>query len=244
MRKTLIIIVMALMAMPMFAQTIETVDVSKAPNGKYKTQGGDCIIEGFVQDGQKVGTWIEYFTSPNYLPRKIVSYENGKKNGAYVELDKTGSITQKAEYKNDMLDGQLSEWFRGGRLSKMNTYKEGKLDGEQVLCYEQGGNLEVSNYKDGQRHGVTTWYTETGNKKMTIEYKNGIFDGKQETFNSDGSLKSEALYKDGKLQGKVKTYDQAQKDVKSVVNGDKEKKQGIESKAQKDAKKDPKASRK
>ena len=148
MRKTLIIIAMALMAMPMFAQTIETLDVTNDPNGKFNAPGADCIIEGYVQNGKKVGTWIEYFTSPNYLPKKIVSYENGKRNGVYVELDKTGSITKKAEYKDDVLNGQVSEWYRGGRLSKMNTFKNGKLDGEQVLCYEQGGNLEVSNYKN------------------------------------------------------------------------------------------------
>lgn len=214
MRKTLIIIVMALFAMPVFAQTIESVDVSKAPNGKFTTTTRDAIIEGHVQNGQKVGTWIEYFNSNTYLPKKIVSYENGKRNGVFVEIDKTGSITKKAEYKNDVLDGQVSEWFRGGRLSKLNTYKQGELDGEQILCYEKGGNLEVSSYKNGRRDGLTTWYDESGNKKMTIVYKDGQFDGKQETFYPDGSLKSESTYKNGQLQGKVKTY--AEKQTKSA----------------------------
>ena len=40
MRKTLIIIAMALFAMPMFAQTIESVDVSKAQNGMFTTNAG------------------------------------------------------------------------------------------------------------------------------------------------------------------------------------------------------------
>ena len=211
MRKTLIIIAMVLMAMPMFAQTIETVDVSKAPNGKFTTAAADYTIEGSVLNGQKIGTWIEYFTGNNsYLPKKIVSYVSGKRNGIYVEIDKTGSITKKAEYKNDLLDGQYSEWFRGGRLSKMNTYKNGKLDGTQILCYEKGGNLEVSEYKDDQRDGLTTWYYEDGQKKMTIEYTKGQFNGKQESFYPDGSMKSEATYKNGVLQGKKKTYAEKQ----------------------------------
>ena len=86
MRKTLIIIAMALFAMPMFAQTIETVDVKKAPDGKFTASGNDCTIEGQVQNGQKMGTWIEYY-SGTYLPKKIVNYENGKKNGIFVEID-------------------------------------------------------------------------------------------------------------------------------------------------------------
>jgi len=220
MRKNLIIIMLVLFAAPLFAQTIETVDVSKAPNGLFKTTAHDCTIEGTVLNGQKEGTWIEYYNSNTYLPKKIVNYQNGKRNGVFVEIDKTGSITKKAEYKNDKLDGQVSEWYRGGRLSKLNTYKEGVMEGQQILCYEKGGNLEVANYKNGQRDGLTTWYYENGSKKMTIEYKNGGFDGKQETFYNNGSIKSEATYKDGKLQGKKKTYEE-----KAKVANDTKKKQ-------------------
>ena len=240
MRKTLIIIAMALLSMPLFAQTIESVDVSKAPDGKFTTKSGDCTIEGMVQNGKKVGTWMEYFNSTPYLPKKIVSYENGKRNGVFVEIDKTGSITKKAEYKNDMLDGQMSEWFRGGRLSKLNTYKNGQLDGQQILCYEKGGNLEVSSYKEGQRDGETTWFDENGNKKMTIVYKDGQFDGKQTTYYPDGSLKSEATYKNGKLQGKKQTYAEKQKPQVDKKEIDSKKEKEIKEKVkgiQKDVKK-------
>ena len=211
MRKILIIIALVLLAMPMFAQTIESVDVKKAPNGLFKTKGGDCLIEGNVQNGLKEGSWMEYYTSPALLPKRIVTYEKGKKNGVSLEMDKTGTVTKKTEYKNDVLDGQVSEWYRGGRLSKSNTYKNGVMDGEQILCYEKGGELEVSHYKNGQRDGVSTWFYESGQKKMTIEYKNGQFDGKQESFYPDGSLKSETVYKAGKQQGKTKTYAEKKK---------------------------------
>ena len=60
MRKTLIVTIMALFAMPMFAQTVESVDVSKAPDGVFNTSTpNDCVIEGTVLKGQKVGTWME-----------------------------------------------------------------------------------------------------------------------------------------------------------------------------------------
>ena len=48
MRKNLIIIMLALFTMPVFAQTIESVDVSKSPNGVFKASAGDCSIEGTV----------------------------------------------------------------------------------------------------------------------------------------------------------------------------------------------------
>lgn len=210
MRKTLIIIAMALLSMPVFAQTIESVDVSKTPNGKFTTVTGDYTIEGTVLNGKKDGTWIEYLNS-SYLPKKIVNYQDGVKNGIFIEIDKTGSITKKAEYKNDKLEGQYSEWYRGGRLSSMHTYKNGVMDGKQIICYEKGGNLEVAEYKDGYRNGLTTWFYENGAKKMTIEYTDGQFNGLQQSFYEDGSLKKEATYKNGKLQGKEKTFAEKEK---------------------------------
>ena len=223
MRKNLIIIMLVMFATTMFAQTIETVDVSKAPSGAYRTNTSDGTMEGTVVNGHKDGTWIEYFASPAYLPKRIINYKNGKRDGVYLELDKTGSITKKAEYKNDKLNGQCSEWFRGGRLSKLNTYKDDVLEGQQILCYEKGGNLEVSNYKNGKRDGLTTWYYEKGTKKMTIEYKEGRFEGKQQTFYEDGSLKSEANFKNGKQVGKTITYNQKTPVVDKAKVAEKEK---------------------
>jgi len=225
MKKTLIVMMLALFAMPLFAQNIESVDAKKLPDGLYKGKGGDCSIEGMVKNGQKTGAWIEYYLSNEYLPKRIVNFENGKRNGVYVEIDKTGSLTKKAEYKNDQLEGQVSEWYRGGRLSKLNTYKDGQMDGRQILCYEKGGNLEVAEYKNGKRDGLTIWYYESGAKKMTIEYTQGQFNGKQESFYPDGSLKSEATYKNGKLQGKKKTYEEKAKvvdDNKKAANDTKD----------------------
>ena len=54
MRKSLIIFAMALFAMPLFAQTIETVDVKQAPNGPFTTTTNECTINGNVENGQKV----------------------------------------------------------------------------------------------------------------------------------------------------------------------------------------------
>ena len=218
MRRNLIIMALVLLSTALFAQNIETLDVTKAKNGKFTTKVNNCTIEGQVVNGLKEGTWIEYFPNNSYLPKTIVNFDKGKRNGIYLELDKTGSITKKAEYQDDMLEGQVSEWYRGGRLSKMNTYKHGVMDGPQILCYERGGNLEVAMYENGYRNGLTTWFSESGVKKMTIEYKDGQFDGLQQSFYDDGTLRKEATYKAGKLQGEVKTYAQPVKkaDVKMM----------------------------
>lgn len=230
MRKNVIIAAAALLfSLVASAQNLETLDVSHEPEGPAKIEKGDYIFTGTVKNGLKQGTWYEIYASKQLI-HKVVVFEQGYRNGLYMEIDETGTLVKKAEYADDLLDGVSYTWYRGGRLSGMNTYKRGILDGEQVKCYEQGGTQEIANYKDGIRDGATTWFDQSGNKKMTIEYKGGKFEGKQETFYSNGqvksakmfkdnvqdgesieyyesgAVKSEAKYKKGTLSGSVKTY--------------------------------------
>ena len=243
---SLTLFLVAGMAFPMFAQTIESVDVSKAPDGAFKAETREYSIEGNVVKGQKDGVWYELYQNKDrmFLPKKMVSYQNGKRNGLYIEIDNTGGITQRAEYLNDQLHGSVYTWYKGGHLSEMKSYKNGVLDGKQMLCYDRGGTQEEAEYKDGKRHGVTTWYNEAGNKRMSITYSNGAFEGVQQTFYpdgalksekeyhnnmlngtvkefyEDGSLKSEAIYKDGQMKGKEKKYPEPKKEDKAIDNGD------------------------
>lgn len=207
MRKNLMVLAAAmLLSAVTLAQNAETISVAGAPDGKFTAKGNDCKIEGQVVNGQKEGSWVEYFNGDKYLPKRVVTFVHGQKNGLYMEIDNVGSITKQAEYKDDQLNGQVCCWYRGGRLSKMNTYKMGVLDGHQILCYEKGGIQEESNYVNGKRDGISTWYDENGNKMMTIEYKGGQFEGKQETFYSSGKIKSSKMFKANKLNGEAREF--------------------------------------
>ena len=245
-RKSLILFAAALMiSWASMAQNVETLDVSMEKNGPFSTQVGEYLIEGKVLNGLKEGTWYEYHANKHLLHR-MIQFEKGKKNGAYLEVDETGALVKKAEYSDDEYDGVVYTWYRGGKLSNKSTYRKGVMDGEQIQCYDQGGNKEIANYKNGLRDGMTTWFDQGGNKVMTIEYKEGRFEGKQETFYKTGgvktlktfknniqegpaieyyeggSIQSECNYKGGKVSGNVKHY----KDMKPYVE-ERAKEQGV-----------------
>lgn len=234
------------MAVQMFAQTVESVDVSSASEGYFTTNTREYTIEGNVVKGQKDGVWYELYkdNSRKDIPKKIVTYAKGKREGLYMEIDNTGAITKKANYKNDELDGILYTWYKGGYPSLMQTYKNGVLNGKQIKYYDRASIQEEAEYLNGVRHGMTTWFNESGNKKMSITYSNGVFEGPQQTyypngnvktekeyhnnilngtvkeFYEDGSLKSEAVYKDGQMKGKEKKYPEPKKEDKAIDNGD------------------------
>ena len=233
-------------AVQMLAQTVESVDVSNAPEGFFTADTREYKIEGNVVKGQKDGVWYELYkdNSRKDIPKKIVTYAKGKREGLYMELDNTGSITKKANYRNDELDGFLYTWYKGGYPALMQTYKNGALAGKHIKYYDRAGVQEESEYLNGLRHGVTTWFDDSGHKKMSITYNNGEFEGPQQTyyhdgtvksvkeyknnvlngtakeFYEDGSLKSEAVYKDGQMKGKEKKYPEPKKEEKDVKKED------------------------
>ena len=237
-------------AVQMLAQTVESVDVSNAPEGFFTADTREYKIEGNVVKGQKDGVWYELYkdNSRKDIPKKIVTYAKGKREGLYMELDNTGAITKKANYRNDELDGFLYTWYKGGYPALMQTYKNGALAGKHLKYYDRAGVQEESEYLNGLRHGVTTWFDDSGHKKMSITYNNGEFEGPQQTyyldgtvksvkeyknnvlngtakeFYEDGSLKSEAVYKDGQMKGKEKKYPEPKKELKDDDKGSDKKK--------------------
>ncbi len=238
MKKTILTITMILFAVSAFSQQIYKIKLDNIADGLYEEMFGSVKITGEVANGMKQGTWTEYHANME-MPHYIIQYNNDKKDGLYIEIDRQAYITKKLEYKNDLVSGMTYEWFRGGKLSKKHDYKDGKLDGKTVIYYDKGFLQEESEYKDGKKNGVTIWYAygdkEQGAKVAMYTYVDGKFEGLQETyyedgsimsqkmfsnnvlegmaieFYEDGSVKTEAKYKNGELKGKIKEYKKGKK---------------------------------
>lgn len=242
MKKVIFTITMMLLVMTAFSQQIYNIKVDAKADGPYDESLGTIRITGEVLNGQRHGTWTEYHSNTE-LPHYIIQYNDGKKDGLYIEIDRQSYLVKKSEYKNDLLNGTVYEWFRGGRLSKKQEYKDGQLDGKTAIYYDNGFLQEESEYKDGKKNGVTTWYVyankEQGGKIAMYTYADGKFEGVQELYYEDGtvssrkmfsnnvqngaateyyedgSIKSEANYKNGEVKGKVKEYKKGKKKIEN-----------------------------
>ncbi|MBQ8223510.1 MAG: toxin-antitoxin system YwqK family antitoxin [Bacteroidales bacterium] len=240
MKKIILTLSMMLFVIATYSQQIYNLKTSDFPDGKYEKYIGTIRVTGEVLNGMKEGSWVENHPNTD-LPHYIIQYEEGKKDGLYLEFDKSANIIKKIDYKNDMMDGLNCVWFKGGRSSVKQEYKEGKLEGLSILYYDNGFIQEESEYKDGKRNGVTIWYSyadkEQGPKAVMYTYKDGLFEGVQETYYEDGrlksqkmfsnnvangvaielyedgSIKSESNYKNGELKGRVKEYKKGEKFV-------------------------------
>lgn len=145
-------------------------NVSKAT--KLDPESNALLESGFLSNGVKDGTWIEYHTS-NGFPKKIASITNGIYNGSYMELSDRGQIELMANYKNNKLHGAWGT-YRFGRPTKTANYIDGEMEGVYREYNTRDGKvMKEINYKNGKQHGWHRFYNDKGEITVEYEYKDG-----------------------------------------------------------------------
>jgi len=133
---------------------------------------GNVHKEGDYLDGQKNGSWTEYYG--NGVVKSITTYVAGLKQGIEITMDDRGNLLSKKYFHNDMLDGESLQYKRGKIIEK-KTYQNGMLTGLVSKYYDNGRIMEESNYTNGKIDGNAKWYDQEGNVTLEYEYSNGEF---------------------------------------------------------------------
>lgn len=138
-----------------------------------KRDGSGVIIEeGLLKDGLQTGAWTTYYPENN-LPKTIINYANGMRNGLYLEMNDRGQIELRAGYMNNKLDGPWGV-YKFGRPTKTAFYANGVLDGTyREYNMRDGSLLKEINYKNGEYDGPYKFFNDKGEVTLEYEYKNG-----------------------------------------------------------------------
>ena len=180
---------------------VQVVDAAK--NLKHFTilENDITTQDGYLMNNKKTGKWYIYY--PNGVLLSMAEYDNGIKNGVYLECDKNGAVLVQENFKNDKLDGEQKKYFsaKTGRILKSsNSYKEGKFHGTCTEYSESGLIQSQVQYSNGKKDGATRWYFSNGKIAMEQFYSNEMLNGIQKIYNQQGILLSE-----GKFANNLKT---------------------------------------
>jgi antitoxin component YwqK of YwqJK toxin-antitoxin module len=96
------------------------------------------------------GTFKEYYEETN-IPKSEYSFENGMKNGPFVEWYNVGQFVKVPGSKEDSEMGIIyREKLEGTQIHMKGDYVDDKLEGE-VVFYRENGNIEkVEEWVDGK----------------------------------------------------------------------------------------------
>ncbi len=128
-------------------------------------------IEGFVEDGNKVGQWIQYSPEGDIL--LINNYIDGMLEGTAMRMSFRNQVDLKTSYRKNKLHGPWTS-YKYGKVVEERYYVKDKLDGIVKTYDDRTFKLKQEvQYRNGLQHGYFRYYDEEGNVSLEYEYKDG-----------------------------------------------------------------------
>jgi antitoxin component YwqK of YwqJK toxin-antitoxin module len=121
--------------------------------GIYNPEG-ELQVREFYQNGQR--TKIEYNNGkfedvyPSQIPKELVTYKNGKKNGPFIEYFDTGTWKKEERINEQSGEKETYQFLEGQVPKRKGNYMDDKLDGEVIYFDEKGKIKKKENYKLGE----------------------------------------------------------------------------------------------
>ena len=128
-------------------------------------------VEGFLENGQRAGTWKLYFES--------------------------GKIKKQTSYSHNVEDGEETLWFENGNIEKKGTYAEGKLNGKYTWYYENGQKQQEGYFIAGREDSTWSEWYETGKQKMIGHLTNFEKNGDWSYWDEQGNVTAKKNYQHG-----------------------------------------------
>ena len=135
---------------------------------KKEWENGKIRELGYLEDGQKQGTWMNWHAS--------------------------GLKKSEIHWVNDLLVGSFEVWHPNGSIKVRGQTKDGETDGEWTQFYTNGKLERISNNRIGKLVSIKVWLPNGQPcPHSRVENGNGIWN----EYKVDGSLKKRRTFRDG-----------------------------------------------
>lgn len=149
----------------------EDIPESTVKYARQVSAAGQVEIEGFVENGKKIGQWIQY--TPEGDIALINNYIDGLLEGTAMRMTYRNQVDLKTTYHRNMLNGPWTS-YKYGKIIEQRNYVNDKLDGVVKTFDERTFKLKQEvQYKNGLQDGYFRYYDEEGNVTLEYEYKAG-----------------------------------------------------------------------
>ena len=182
------------------------------PTGYWKSyyETGILKSEGRRIENKLDSIWTFY--NEKGQKSKLISYQNGMRNGNQILFSENGKILKKDFFKNDTLNGTSYRYHENGRVKNQTFYKNGKKEGRELEWNQDSVLQQMNWYSDD-----VLQQTEHFNSVDESNKKQGIW----KEFYKDYTIKTEKQYNSDSLDGYEKNYDEKGnlKQIKKYNNG-------------------------
>lgn len=187
------------------------------PNGNwtyFEDSTGFPLWEKSYLMGELHGTQINYVSRKTKLDTfKIETYKMGILNGPKISFSR-GIRSKVVNYNNGLMQGAFIEYNKEGKVIQELYYKAGKKHGVFNYYYDDGTLLRTENWNMDVKSGAFKMFYYDQTIQEIESYQKGLKDGWFEQRFPDGRLKRKAYYeKDVLIEEHV--YDKDGREIKT-----------------------------
>lgn len=126
----------------------------------------------------------------------VMSYDNGDREGDYVEYFENGEISVKSTYMDNKREGYYVSYYPDGKIHQEGYYKDGELDGAWDSYSSAGAIVSSEYYLNGKRHGFLTYFDPEEKRDYEVVYNYDKVIG-YISYDADGNIMQKIDLEDG-----------------------------------------------
>ena len=165
---------------------------------RFFWQSGELAAQGNYIDTKRDSVWL-YFSNHTKSLSHRVEYIEGKQHGKEQSYYSDGNTAEEIVWENGVKNGHWIQHFKNGQLKLTATYINGQLDGAFAAFSPDGIKHIEGAYRHGVYDGDWKRYDENGKLVTTIKYA----DGKITNFDEVEAYEQEYFRKLMEQEGKI-----------------------------------------
>lgn len=139
---------------------------------RFFWQSGELAARGNYIETKRDSVWLYYSNITKTVSRRV-EYAGGKQHGKEQSLYPEGNVAEEIIWENGLKNGHWIQYFKTGQAKLRATYINDQLEGAFTIFFPDGKKEIEGVYRHGARNDEWTYYDENGKLVTIIRYAEG-----------------------------------------------------------------------
>ena len=162
-------------------------------------ENGAVAARGNYTGTRRDSVWLYYSNHTGTLSRRV-EYVEGKQHGKEQTLYPEGGIAEEIIWENGFKNGHWMQFFNNGQTKLTATYTNDQLEGAFTVFSPVGRKDIEGAYRHGARDGEWKLYDEHGKLATTIRYAEGVITNFDEVDAAQQEFYKKMTEQEGKIR--------------------------------------------
>ena len=166
---------------------------------RFFWQNGDLAARGNYIETKRDSVWLYYSNNTKSVSRRV-EYAEGKQHGKEQSFFPDGNVAEEIIWENGLKNGPWVQYFKNGQPKLTATYINDQLEGAFSVLSPNGKKEIEGAYRQGVRDGEWKHYDENGKLMTIIRYAGGKITNLDEVDAAQQEFFKKLMEQEGKIK--------------------------------------------